>query len=73
MVVVVYMYVVLLLRRQQAVVDIGSVPTDHSLAHIPPLPVLDMRPLALETDDPLQVNVWLNDTQFSIHTVLGPL
>ena len=33
-------------------VDIGSVPTDHSLAHIPPLPVSDMRPLALEADDP---------------------
>ena len=39
-------------------VKIGSVPTDHSLAHIPPLPVSDMRPLALEADDPLQVNVW---------------
>ena len=28
-----------------------------------------MRPLALETDDPLRVNVLLNDTQFTIHTV----
>jgi hypothetical protein len=50
-------------------VDIASIPTDHSLAHVPPLPVSDMRPLALGTDDPLQVNVWLNDAQFSIHTI----
>ena len=54
-------------------VDIGSVPTDHSLAHIPPLPVFDMRPLALETDDPLQVNMGLHDTQFSIHRVCGTM
>ena len=54
-------------------VDIGSIPTDHSLAHIPPLPVSSMRPMALETDDPLRVNIWLNDTRFSIHTVCGTM
>ena len=54
-------------------VDIGSIPTDHSLTHIPPLPVSNMRQLALETDDPLRVNTWLNDTQFSIHEVCGTM
>ena len=54
-------------------VDIGSIPTDHSLTHIPPLPVSNMRPLALETADPLRVNILLNDTQFSIRTVFDTM
>ena len=57
-------------------VDIGSIPTDHPLTHIPPLPISTMRPLALETDDPLRVNIYADSrrlraqltSQCSAHT-----
>ena len=32
-----------------------------------------MRQLVLEIDDPLRVNAWLNDTQFSIHVVCNTM
>ena len=53
-------------------VDVGPLPTEHAMSHIPPLHVSTMRPLctlALNVDGPMSVHVLVDDTQMSIQTV----
>ena len=39
------------------------------MSHIPPLRVSTMRPLALDDEDPMSVNVLVDDTQMSIQAM----
>ena len=50
-------------------VDVGSLPAEHTMSHIPPLHVLTMRPLALDADDPMSVHIPVDGTQMSIQTI----
>jgi hypothetical protein len=52
-----------------ALVDVGSLPAEHAMSHIPPLHVSTMRPLSLNADDQMSVHLPVDGAQMPIKTV----
>ena len=57
------------LAMEAVVVDVGSLPVEHAISHVPPLHVSNMRPLALDADDPMSVCIPVDGTPMSIQAV----
>ena len=50
-------------------VDVGSLPLEQTMSHVPPLHVSTMRPLARDADDPMGVCMPVEGTLMSIQAV----
>jgi hypothetical protein len=57
------------LAMEAVVVDVGSLPVEHAMSHIPPLHVSGMRPLATDDDNPMSVCIPVDGTLMSVQTV----
>ena len=50
-------------------IDVGSLPVEHAMSHIPPLHVSGMRPLATDDHDPVSVCIPVDGSSMSVQTL----
>ena len=50
-------------------IDVGSLPVEHAMSHIPPLHISGMRPLATDDHDPMSACIPVDGSSMSVQTL----